>query len=201
MRISWGNSTKEIFLSNTCIVMIIATIILSIMCAFTYGRLYQQGKDEIVINRQQCRIEMLLLRLEQKVINTYEMEARRVARRYNLDEELVLAIMWQESRFKPNCVSPVGAYGLMQLMPGTMKELGISREHSWEENIHAGVRYICWLKKRVDSLDHVLIAYNWGIGNLRKYTSGQVSNLPRETANYIVQVKKHMRNKPWRRLS
>lgn len=177
-----------------------ASVLMLFALCFMCGRFYQQGQDDLIISAQNKRIDHLMLRLEQKITNTYEMQARRTARQYGIDEELVLAVMWQESRFKPNCVSPVGAYGLMQLMPGTMKELGLPRDHSWEDNIHAGVRYIHWLKKRVDSIDHLLIAYNWGIGNLSKYKAGKVCTLPRETANYIVQVKKHMRNKPWKKL-
>ncbi len=103
---------------------------------------------------------------------------------------LVKMVIKTESNFKHTAVSKAGAKGLMQLMPGTAKELGVEDPFNPIENIWGGARY---LKKMLDrhggNINKALASYNWGPGNFDKY--GQGGNMPRETRNYISIVNQH----------
>lgn len=170
------------------VLAVIASVLL-VATAFLAGRVYQKE-----LNNEPVRIIII----QPKWNPSYEQKARQIARKYGVDEELVLAVMWQESRFNPDCESKKGAYGLMQLMPQTASDLGLPKYHSWEENLDGGIRYLKWLNERVSGISQLLIAYNWGIGNLRKYVNGKVKSLPSETEQYVKLVQKHMVNKPWK---
>ena len=110
----------------------------------------------------------------------------KASRRYGIDAGLIKAVIKAESDFNPNAVSTAGARGLMQLMPGTAKDLGVSNSFDPEQNIMAGTRFLRNLLKRYDGdIDSTLAAYNWGPGNVDR----NPDRLPRETRNYLVRVK------------
>ena len=99
---------------------------------------------------------------------------RRYAAEYDFDWRLILSQMYQESRFDPEAVSWVGAMGLMQIMPRTAEEIGLLPVTDPEIGIHAGIKYMDWLRERFP--DHLpvdertwfsLAAYNAGIGHVR----------------------------------
>jgi hypothetical protein len=86
-----------------------------------------------------------------------------VARRHGLDPGLVLAVVAVESGFRPAAVSPKGARGLMQLMPGTAAELGVGDALDPGANLDGGVRYLAALLARYDGdVRLALAAYNAG---------------------------------------
>jgi len=118
--------------------------------------------------------------------------------KYEVDPNIINAIIQTESGFDPKAVSPVGAQGIMQLMPDTAASLGLRGKAVLdpEKNIGAGVRYYKKIGKMLgkdDSFENRLIAYNWGIGNFRKYQRGE-KELPQETIDYIRKVTKELEN-------
>lgn len=110
----------------------------------------------------------------------------KASNRYGVDAGLIKAVIKAESGFNPNAVSHAGAQGLMQLMPGTARALGVNDSFDPEQNVMAGTRFLRDLLKRYNgNLDSTLAAYNWGPGNVDR----RPEHLPRETREYLVRVK------------
>jgi len=92
------------------------------------------------------------------------------AYRYEIEPAIIKAIIMAESGFNSKAVSKVGARGLMQLMPGTAKSLGVKDSFKPSHNIDAGVRYFKYLLDRFDGeIKLALAAYNAGSTNVIKY--------------------------------
>jgi soluble lytic murein transglycosylase-like protein len=111
--------------------------------------------------------------------------ADQAADKYGLPRWLVRSVMRAESGFQPQVVSPKGAIGLMQLMPGTAQTLGADPKDP-AQNADAGARYLRDLLKMYDgALWHALAAYNAGPGAVAKY-----KGLPpyAETLRYIIRI-------------
>jgi len=107
------------------------------------------------------------------------------AQTHDLDPNLIASVIHAESNFDKNAVSHAGAQGLMQLMPATAAELGVTNAFDPEQNIMAASRYLKNLINRYDGdLSLALAAYNWGMGNLDRHPD----RLPAETSNYIAKV-------------
>ena len=121
-----------------------------------------------------------------KQAQIYQAPIRIYSRIYDVDEELIHAIVRQESCFNEGAHSRVGAIGLMQLMPQTALSLRINDPWNPEHNIQGGIKYISQMLRRFDSKTKLAIAaYNAGPGNVRKY-----KGIPpfRETRNYVKKV-------------
>ena len=107
------------------------------------------------------------------------------AAKYNLDPDLLAAVMQTESGFRPGAISSAGAQGLMQLMPGTARGLGVRDPFDPRQNVDAGARYLKSQITRFGSLEKGLAAYNAGPGNVRKH--GGIPPFS-ETQNYVRRV-------------
>jgi len=89
---------------------------------------------------------------------------------YGVDPSLVRAVMRHESGFNPHAVSPKGAQGLMQLMPGTAAQMGVENPFDPEQNIAGGVGYLRLCLDRFDqSVPLAVAAYNAGPGRVRQW--------------------------------
>lgn len=107
--------------------------------------------------------------------------------RYKMPPALVRAVMHAESAFDPNAISHVGASGLMQLMPGTAREMYVKDIFDPKDNIEGGVRYLRVLANEFDGdMVKMVAAYNAGPEAVKKY-GGQVPPYP-ETQAYVRKV-------------
>lgn len=138
------------------------------------------GRDNgIIIGCSDSKHLTKQARVYQKPIQIY-------SRIYDVDEELIHAIVKQESCFNEGAHSRVGAIGLMQLMPQTALGLRINDPWNPEHNIQGGIKYIAEMLNRFDGNYKLAIAaYNAGPGNVNKY-----NGIPpfKETQKYVVKV-------------
>ena len=118
--------------------------------------------------------------------NAFDHIIQQAAQQHGVSEGLIKAVMHTESGFNVNARSPVGAQGLMQLMPATARRFNVSNAYDPQENIMAGAKYLAWLLKRFNGNTSLALAgYNAGEGNVAKY--GGVPPF-RETQDYVRRV-------------
>ena len=113
-----------------------------------------------------------------------ESSVQRSASTFGLDPSLLKALLWTESHFCPQAVSPVGARGLGQLMPATAAALGVN-PHDPVQNIYGAAKYLRQMWDQFHDWTFAIAAYNAGPGAVRRYRG-----VPpyRETQNYVRKV-------------
>ncbi len=115
----------------------------------------------------------------------FESTIKEAAQKYGVEPALIKSVITAESGGNPRAVSPAGAQGLMQLMPSTAADLGVTNPFDPAQNVMAGTRYLRQLLDRYHgNLKLALAAYNWGMGNLEKRPEA----LPAETRKYISRI-------------
>lgn len=113
------------------------------------------------------------------------------AQKYGVDPNLVAAMAFRESRFDPNAVSSIGAQGILQLMPQTAHELGVTNAFDPQQNVFGGVKYLRSLLDRFNgNLDLTLAAYNAGPDLVAKVGP----NATQEAIAYVAAVKDYYLN-------
>lgn len=108
-------------------------------------------------------------------ISNYDQVIKKLAKENGWDWRLIAAIIYQESRFKPDIESWAGAYGLMQLVPETAQALGIEDYKDPVQNIKGGIYMLNWLNERLmesvpdstERIKFVLASYNVGLGHVK----------------------------------
>lgn len=121
----------------------------------------------------------------------YAAKIAELAQRFDLSPALLEAVVWQESRWREGAISPAGARGLAQLMPGTARYLGVDPDDPMQ-NLEGGARY---LREQLDrfegDLEKALAAYNAGPGRVAR--AGGIPNI-RETQNYVASIMGRLAN-------
>ena len=125
------------------------------------------------------------------VPDTYKPKVAELAARFDLSPSLIEALVWQESRWRADARSPVGARGLAQLMPGTARDLGVNPDDPFA-NLDGGARYLREQLDRFDgNLEKALAAYNAGPGRVIR-----ANGVPRirETQAYVAAIMGRLSN-------
>lgn len=124
----------------------------------------------------------------------YEAIFDEASRTYGVSKSLLLAVAKQESNFDANSVSHAGAQGIMQLMPGTAKTLGVKNAFDPYENIMGGAKLLRDNIRSFGSVPLALAAYNAGPGAVKKY--GGVPPY-KETQDYVKKIMADLGNKSY----
>jgi soluble lytic murein transglycosylase-like protein len=149
-----------------------------------------QNMAEVEVLKYDCyacnpdsKIDWYRVRLN---LTSYSDAVSHAAKKHQVDPALIRALMHAESAFNPNATSHKGAQGLMQLMPGTAKELGVDNALDPTQNITGGAKYLAKLLKQFNgNIQLATAAYNAGPGAVKKY-----NGIPpyKETEVYVQRV-------------
>lgn len=146
------------------------------------GKLSDQYSN-VGLNRSDDR-DVSRLRYSGRYRGLYLEMAKAAARKYDVPEALFLRLVQQESGWNPDAVSPKGAVGLAQLMPGTADQLGVD-ETDPQSNLEGGARYLSMMYARFGSWKLALAAYNAGPEAVE--ASGDVPDY-KETQDYVAAI-------------
>lgn len=109
------------------------------------------------------------------------------AARYKVPADFFIRLIWKESRFNAGAVSPVGAQGIAQFMPGTARLRGLKNPFDREEALHASASFLADMQARFGSWGLAAIGYNGGPNRVMPLVHGR-SGLPYETIDYVFAI-------------
>lgn len=114
---------------------------------------------------------------------------KKASEKYGVDEKLLIAIAYHESRFKSDVTSSSGAMGIMQLMPATAKGLGVENAYDPEQNIMGAAKLVSSLMDEFDNnVDLAMAAYSNGSSTVKKYGGVPPIEQAQEFVSYINNV-------------
>ncbi|MBE6063449.1 MAG: lytic transglycosylase domain-containing protein [Clostridium butyricum] len=117
---------------------------------------------------------------------------KKASKQYGVDENLIYAVIKQESDFDSTCTSGVGASGLMQIMPSNFKHLGITDAYDVNQNVNGGTKLLKeYLNQYGGNIQMALMAYNGGPGTMQRRgvrSANDLYKMPSETQNYVPKV-------------
>ena len=179
---------------SICALLCLGLSAASVFRADIYKYVDPEGVVHLTNVPTQHNVPYVLVMKEKRVIiqlkgelTRYDDLIARASERYRVDSALVKAVIKAESNFNHRAVSPVGARGLMQLMPATAASLQVEDSFHPENNIDGGVRYLRYLMNLFDgNLPLVLAAYNAGENTVMRYKN----RIPpyQETQTYVKRV-------------
>lgn len=155
----------------------------------SYAPLNLYGPGSAAINSRdytQRTTKARPFRVNEQNRQRFAADVNRIAAQYRLEPALMHAVISAESSYNPWAVSPKGAMGLMQLMPGTAERFGVNNPYDPIANMHGGARYLRWLLDQFNDSRLAVAAYNAGEGAVQKY-GNQVPPY-QETQTYVVRV-------------
>ena len=171
----------------------VLTVILAIIIAFLQVKVNRLEKDIISLKSNETLI-LLQLETEEEDLNRVHTKVldldsmiNKYASKYNVEPNLVKAVVKVESSNNPNAVSKAGGIGLGQLLPSTAKAMGVN-PYNPEDNIKGTVKYLDYLNKKFNGdTKKVLASYNAGLNAVQKH-----NGVPpyKETQNYVKKVEK-----------
>lgn len=157
------------------------------------GKMANRGavtQREPSVARQQARQMKYITQAQAQRLAQYAPAIKQAAVKYNVPVELICGVILQESGGKSRALSHCGARGLMQLMPGTAKRMGVTNSFDPHQNIMGGTKYLRFLLDRFDgNVSLALAGYNAGEGNVEKY--GRKIPPFKETRAYVPNVLKY----------
>lgn len=103
-----------------------------------------------------------------------------------IPKEFFARLIWKESRFDKNAVSPAGAEGIAQFMPGTAKIVGLADPFDVDQAIPASAKFLAYLKSNLGNYGLAAAAYNAGEGSVSRWLNGGF--LPLETEDYVLDI-------------
>jgi len=189
-------TNKNIILQALFPVFVICFFVFA--ASFTYADIFKYVDEEGVLHLTNVpsspNVKYVLVLKEKRIlfrsgidVNKFDQIIIKTANKYKVDYALIKAVIKAESNFNHQAVSPVGAQGLMQLMPATASQLQVENAFHPEKNIEGGVRYLRYLINLYrGDLTLALAAYNAGEKAVAKY--GNQIPPYRETENYVKRV-------------
>lgn len=197
MKINWAILLNK--LRNTLYLSAVAVFIFTMMaantaCADIYKHVDNEGVLHLTNVPSDPNVKYVMIMREKRIlfrpnidVTKYDSIISQAADKFKLDSALIKAVIKAESNFNHRAVSPVGAQGLMQLMPKTASSLSVDDSFHPGKNIEGGARYLSYLLRTYKGdLSLALAAYNAGEKAVAKYNY----NIPpyRETQNYVRRV-------------
>ena len=164
--------------------------------AWFWGDIQARGRDGIAASDLDAALRIIQARAPQSIVPTAQ-DMQDMVQRWNpqilmssgisnMSPALVAAVIWVESRGKPDAISPAAAQGLMQLIPATAERFGVTDPFDPVQNVTAGARYLAWLLDKFQG-DPVLMLAGYNAGENAVIQSGGVPDYA-ETRNYVPKV-------------